>query len=92
MGVLAKNGWAVKQDYAEDRQNGIAKAAERGYGGAQNHLALLYAREDRAFPRTSSKPKEMWFELGETHGDHLGPDITPASPKGHARKPARCPR
>jgi TPR repeat protein len=69
---MYENGWAVKQDYTEAAR-WYRKAAERGYGGAQNHLALLYA-QGLGVPKDLVEA-EKWFELGETHGDHLGPEI-----------------
>jgi TPR repeat protein len=72
MGVMYENGWAVKQDYAAAAK-WYRKAAARGYGGAQNHLALLYAQGLGV--SKDLVEAEKWFELGETHGDHLGPDV-----------------
>jgi len=69
---MYENGWAIKQNYVEAAR-WYRKAAERGYGGAQNHLALMYAQA-WGVPKDLVEA-EKWFELGETHGDHLGPDI-----------------
>jgi TPR repeat protein len=65
----------VPQDFAEAARL-YRLAAERDYGGAQNNLALLYAR-GQGVPRDPVEAAK-WFALAERHGDTNGADVRAA--------------
>jgi hypothetical protein len=72
LGLIFEQGHGVKQDFTEAAAL-YRKAAERGYGGAQNNLAIACALGRG----TAKEPVKacIWFELAATHGDKNGAGI-----------------
>ncbi|MCX6895340.1 MAG: tetratricopeptide repeat protein, partial [Verrucomicrobia bacterium] len=72
LGRMYENGQGVAPD-PTDAAKWYRTAAERGFGGAQNNLALL-----TAFGKGVTKdPVEAakWFSLAAQHGDNNGADV-----------------
>src|ERR1035441_245185 len=57
----------------------LPKAAERGYGGAQNNLAIAYAL-GQGVPKDLVEASK-WFALGAAHGDNQRAELRDAIQK-----------
>jgi localization factor PodJL len=69
---MFEKGRGVPRDYAAAAA-WYRKAAEPGYGGAQNNLAIAFAL-GHGVPKDPIEAYK-WFALAATHGDTNGADI-----------------
>jgi TPR repeat protein len=70
--MVFEKGRGVTQDFTKAAE-WYRKAAERGYGGAQNNLAIAYAL-GRGVPKDLVEAHK-WFALAATHGDNNRADL-----------------
>jgi TPR repeat protein len=70
--MMYEKGRGVPQDFAKAAEL-YRQAAQRGYGGAQNNLAIAYAL-GRGVPKDPAEAY-VWFALAEAHGDKNRPEL-----------------
>ena len=75
---MYEQGRGVSQDYLKAAE-WYRKAADRGYGGAQNNLAIAYGL-GQGVPKDLIEASK-WFALGAAHGDNLRAELREAIKK-----------